>query len=279
MFGFRNPTNINPEAHIEAVAAVWLLQTSTDPLVHRTASNFAPLIQWTHALDTFDAAQIPINLLDMLLVAIVDPSRSHWDGEPPRLALDRAHELFAAFLILYWEKYVSDPEEVTYWTRRHGLGFYRSAQGNGILNSLRHAGPMYHSDGGSGLDPEADIVRLMFTTLSIFPLFDQGNYGTVVLSPCRLWECTLMGTVALRVAIYLSRFDIPPCAGDLCFFQAQASLVFALLQACRRAESDSLHDMLLVLAGIACGHTGTGPARSQILHYLHYNVLDSSTFQ
>lgn len=109
--------------HTAAEAILWLLETSTDPLVHLTALDAIPLVYWPLDFVKSNISRFPLDLLDFLLNTIADRFRP--DEKRPGLDADRVQGLVMAFLFIYWEKYTNNEGGVVEWTKTAGRRFVK----------------------------------------------------------------------------------------------------------------------------------------------------------
>lgn len=191
---------------LTAEATLWLLETSTDPSVHADALQILSQIHWPRNMMK-EIPQIPVTMLDALLSAIAGCFQS--DGPDGNLQIqvvssnqtDRLYALCAPFLFLYWEKYVLNVKEVADWTRTSERAFVEAHKG--LMDCIRDVG--FSDSGRDGTQHGADMLRLLFLTLRSH--FDELFTGGPI-SPCQLSTSTPMGTIGLRVPVYLSEVSL-----------------------------------------------------------------------
>ena len=124
--------------HDATSAILWLLDSSTDPLVFAGIIQAIPEIYWTPA-----AIQLlPISLLDRLLGQIYACFGPRADDFSTLLFIDNNRDtaiaMTAAFLFVYWEKYAVDENEIKTWADTLGPQFAEDSQFD-IAKRLQHS--------------------------------------------------------------------------------------------------------------------------------------------
>ena len=148
-----------PEGDRAAIFAIgWILEATTDPMVFLDTMRLSLDIQWSS--DTIRA--LPIEVLDRLLLQIYacfQPVPS----DPKTLLLEDSNKntvatLASVFVFIYWEKIVTEHDQVTHWAATLGPQFaedsafdwalVRCQYNEGVdwrtLDLLRHT--LYHAE-------------------------------------------------------------------------------------------------------------------------------------
>lgn len=180
---------------LTARATKWLLDTSTDPLVHADALQVLSHVHWPHDM----VEQLPLAALDNLLMAIAGCFQP--DGRGGKLRIisshqpDRVPALCGAFLFVYWEKYATNPKEVADWARTSGRAFVKEQPG--FVDGLYDVA--YSNAGSSGHGHE--IIALMYVTVG--PYFTDIPADNAI-SHNLLPASTPMETIAYCTTVCLS---------------------------------------------------------------------------
>lgn len=183
------------ETVLTSRATMWLLETSTDPIVHADALQILSQIHWPRNM----IQELPLTHLDTLLRAIAGCFQSDGRGGKLRAVSlnqpDRLSALCSAFLFLYWERYALDVEEVSEWTRISGRTII--GEWPDFLDGLCDVGYNNDVETRSGFE----TVCLMYLTVG--PYFTYTSVNNPI-SPGLLFASTPMETIQYRTAVYLS---------------------------------------------------------------------------
>ena len=161
-----------PQDHVVGASVVWLIETSTDPIVLTDAIQVAPEVAW------YPDFQVPTSVLDFLLPKVAESARSRQEGivEPDA---DRMDSFYSAFLLFFWNHVTLDYKSIKSWARssepRHYLSILEAANPGASSNGLYSS----HNETNT-LPPSLSYATFLLATVSPQVFETTGGSRTII---------------------------------------------------------------------------------------------------
>lgn len=252
-------------------SVIWLLDTSTDPIIRLDTLLLLSQTDWTEDLLR---DHLSVGMLDLLLDNLVTCFEKETDGmRLTTLKEERAALICDAFLFIYWELHVLDVRAATCWILSSGRGFAESH--SEILDCLK-----LFSTGSHRTDQHFPL-RLMFITLKshvdglwYFIRDIETGSGEIQPKSDDLWstlqEKRSLSTVSVAGQSRLAATALHPrtlvlmsqisCRDKWKLWGNSAQLRDAIAYYCRRNSSKEHTVMCLVALAITLGYQLEGDA-------------------
>lgn len=184
----------------DAAAMLWLLQTTTDPVVRADTLQAAPFVQWpAHLFKDFCTGE----RLDLLLQQLFNCFQTTSTGfaQLPPSHQPRAISVCAAVLFLYWELRVLDGEKARRWVTESGIASV--AEHSNLVGVLSRFRPKQVKQPDDKSRPHDHEIILYFTFITLTVHWKE----TMKTTPIIGYSNTTMSmeTLQARTQLYLAQ--------------------------------------------------------------------------
>lgn len=232
------------------MALVWVLETSTDPVVLPHVLHLAPEVYWPDEV----IKRLPWELVQRILAGLADCFRRNDDGslEIPTSLRHRAMAFSVGFLFFFWEKLALDLEGFKTWADALGEGFVEEHWH--WASGLERISDETACDESTEPTEDAKVFTLVYWTIRhLYYAVVQGVPAGSVYR-CRTSAST-MDTLLARTMVYLAQQShIPAKVSSSDWFNytiyAELPSLELIILYARQAQSVPARAVYLLACGI-----------------------------